>query len=316
MKLIIQIPCFNEEKTLPLVFKNMPKKIKGVDTIEYQIIDDGSTDNTVKIAKKLGVKHIISYRGKNRRWLGRAFKLGLENAMAKGADILVNTDGDNQYPSEKIPDLVKPIIEGRAEIVIGDRQTSEIDEFSKTKKFLQKVGSKLSQSASGEKVNDAVSGFRAYSREAMQKINVLTNYTYTVDTVIQANKKGLDIEWIPIKVNKKTRKSRLITDNFTKVRKSGLNILRMFAIYEPFKTFLFISIPFIVIALLAIGRFVYLYTLGQGAGNIQSVVLGGVSLLVGVQLFSLGIIAELIAVNRKLTEDVNERLKVIEYEKQ
>ncbi len=315
MKLIIQIPCFNEEETLHLVFKNMPREIEGIDEIEYQIIDDGSTDKTIKIAKKLGVKYIVRYRGENRRWLGRAFKLGMDNALKNGADILVNTDGDNQYPSERIKDLVKPILEGKAEIVIGDRQTSKIKEFSILKKILQYFGTKVTQMASGSKVKDAVSGFRAYSREAMLKINVVTNYTYTVDTVVQASKKGLDIAWIPIDVNPKTRQSRLIKNLFTKVKKSGFNVLRMFAIYEPFKTFLYLSLVFFIVAVFAIGRFLYFFSLGQGDGHVQSIILGAVSFVVGVQLVSLGIIAELISVNRRLLEDTLERQKELQYSK-
>ncbi|MBN2100753.1 glycosyltransferase family 2 protein [Candidatus Dojkabacteria bacterium] len=312
MKLIIQVPCINEEETLPLVFKNMPKKIEGIDTIEYQIIDDGSTDNTVKVARELGVQHVVSFRGKNRRWLGRAFKLGVDNALRHGADILVNTDGDNQYPSEAIPDLVRPIVENRAEIVIGDRQTAKIDEFSPFKKVLQKFGSFVTQFLSGQKVPDAVSGFRAYSKEALQKINIITNYTYTVDTLMQANKKGIDIAWVKIKTNPKTRESRLIKNIWTKVKKSGSTILRMYAVYEPFKTFCVFSSGFFIAGLALLGRFLYYYLAGNGTGHVQSVIVGAVSLVIGVQIFVLGILAELLAVNRRLIEDMLERLKRIE----
>lgn len=315
MKLIIQIPCFNEEETLPLVFEKMPRKIQGIDEIEFQIIDDGSTDKTIEVAKKLGVKHIVTYKGRNRRWLGRAFKLGLDNALKNGADILVNTDGDNQYPSEKIPELIKPLLEGKAEIAIGDRRTSTISEFTPIKKFLQKLGTRTTQMAAGDEVRDAVSGFRAYTRTAMLKINIVTEYTYTVDTVIQASRKGLDIAWIPIKVNPKTRESRLIKSIFTKVKKSGMNIIRMFMIYEPFKTFLTISSFFFIIAFFFVGRFVFNYLTDNGAGNVQSVVIGASSFVAGVQIFSLGIIAELIGVNRKLVEDNLERTKEIQYSK-
>jgi glycosyltransferase involved in cell wall biosynthesis len=309
MKLIIQIPCYNEEETLPLVFEKMPTTIPGIDVIEYQIIDDGSSDRTVEIARQLGVHHIISYRGKNRRWLGRAFKLGIANALAQGADILVNTDGDNQYPSERIPDLVAPILAGKAEIVIGDRNTSSIAEFSLIKKFLQRLGSFTAQILSGSEVRDSVSGFRAYSKTAMLKINITTNYTYTIDTLMQANKKGLDIVWLPIKVNAKTRDSRLITSILSKVRKSGTNIVRMFIIYEPVKTFLGLSWIFFIVGFILIGRFLYFYFQGNGDGFIQSVVIGGISILVGFQLVSLSIIAELLSVNRKLIEDVLEKVK-------
>lgn len=309
MKLIIQIPCFNEEETLPLVFKKMPKKIDGIDEIEYQIIDDGSTDKTVEVAKKLGIHHIVSYRGSNRRWLGRAFKLGMDNALRNGADILVNTDGDNQYPSERIGDLVKPILDGEAEVVIGDRQTKKIAEFSPIKKLLQRLGSFTTQLLSGGQVNDAVSGFRAYSKTAMEKINITTNYTYTVDTLMQAHKKGLDIYWLPISVNKKTRESRLIKNLWSKVRKSGSTILRVFTIYEPFKTFLMISSVFFLVSFVLLGRFAVLYLQGNGDGNIQSVVIGAVAFVVGMQIVTLGIIGELISVNRRLIEDILERLK-------
>jgi len=299
----------NEEETLPLVFKNMPKKIEGIDIIEFQIIDDGSTDKTAEIAKKLGVHHIVTYRGKNRRWLGRAFKLGIDNALKQGADIIVNTDGDNQYPSERIPDLVKPILDGETEIVIGDRQTQKVKEFSMIKKLLQKLGSLVTQLMSGQKVPDAVSGFRAYSKEALYKINVITDYTYTVDTIMQAYKKGVDIAWVKIKTNPKTRDSRLIKNLWSKVKKSGGTILRMYAVYEPFKTFLMIASLFSIIGAVLIGRFLYYYLQGDGAGHIQSVVIGGVSFVIAVQMFALGIVADLLAVNRRLMEDILERVK-------
>lgn len=316
MKLIIQIPCFNEEDTLPFVFEKMPKHIEGIDEIEYQIIDDGSTDRTVEIAKSLGVQHVVTYRGKNRRWLGRAFKLGIDNALKNGADILVNTDGDNQYPSEMIPELIKPILENKAEIVIGDRQTDTIEEFSPFKKFLQKLGSFVTQVAAGGNVPDAVSGFRAYSKEAMEKINIMTNYTYTVDTVMQSNKKGLDIAWVKINVNPKTRESRLIKNLWSKVKKSGGAILRMYTIYEPFKTFSYFAILFFVISLFFIGRYTYFYILENDfSGHIQSLVTGGLTFVIGVQFIALGVLADLLAVNRRLIEDALERLKKIQYGK-
>ncbi len=311
MKVIVQIPCINEEETLPLVFEKMPESISGVDELEFQIIDDGCTDNTVEVAKKLGVKHILTAcsTGKNRKWLGRAFKMGMDNALAQDADILVNTDGDNQYPSERIPDLIRPIMEGKADIVIGDRQTQNIDEFSKFKKFLQKFGSWVTRKLSGSNVRDAVSGFRAYSRKAMKKINIVTNYTYTVDTIMQAEKKGLDIQWIKIQVNKKTRESRLIKNLWSKVKKSGSTIIRMYVIYEPFKTFTIIASLFALIGVALLGRYGYFYIIGETEGHIQSIVIGGVSMILAVQLFALGVIADLMAVNRRLIEDALERLK-------
>lgn len=316
MKLIIQIPCMNEEKTLPLVFKKIPKKIPGIDIIEYQIIDDGSTDKTIEVAKKLGVHHIVTYRGKNRRWLGRAFKMGMDNALKNGADILVNTDGDNQYPSEMIGELIKPILQNKAEIVIGDRQTQKIDEFSTIKKFLQKFGSFVTQLAAGGQVSDAVSGFRAYSKEAMLKINIMTNFTYTVDTIMQSNKKGLDIAWVKIKVNKKTRDSRLIKSLWSKVKKSGGAIVRMYTIYEPFKTFSYVSMLFGALSLFFIGRYGYFFVLeGDTSGHLQSLIAGGLLFVIAVQFVALGVLADLLSVNRRLLEDLEERVKKIQYKK-
>jgi len=316
MKLIIQIPCFNEEETLPLVFKKMPKKIPGVDKIEYQIIDDGSSDRTVEVAKRLGVHYIVAYRGKNRRWLGRAFRMGVDNALKNGADILVNTDGDNQYPSEMIPELIKPILENKAEIAIGDRQTQKIDEFSPIKKLLQRFGTRVTQIASGGNVQDAVSGFRAYSRTAMEKINVVTNYTYTVDTIMQANKKGLDIAWVKINVNKKTRDSRLIKNLWSKVKKSGSTIVRGYVIYEPLKTFTYFSSVFFLIGIIFWGRYTYFYAIGERTGHLQSLIAGGMLFMMGIQLFALGLLADLLSVNRRLIEDLEERMKRVQYGKE
>lgn len=314
MKLIIQIPCFNEETTLPSVFEGMPRTIPGVDTIEYQIIDDGSTDRTVEVARSLGVHHIVSAGRVNRRWLGRAFRLGVDNALRHGADIVVNTDGDNQYPSRLIESLVRPIVEGRADIVIGDRSPGTVQEFSWIKQRLQVFGSRVIQFLTGSEVRDAVSGFRAYSREALLKIHVLTNYTYTVDTLIQANKKGLDIEWVPITTNPKTRESRLIKSLFSKVRKSGATIVRLVTLYDPFRTFLWFALVFAAPGLFLLARFFYFYILleGRGTGLVQSVVVGGVLLVIAVQMFVLGILADLLSANRTLIEDLLGRMRRLE----
>jgi glycosyltransferase involved in cell wall biosynthesis len=317
VKLIIQIPCFNEEKTLPLVFEGMPKEIPGIDVIEYQIIDDGSTDNTVKVARSLGVHHIVSAGRINRRWLGRAFRAGIDHALKHGADIVVNTDGDNQYPSRYIADLVRPIVEGRADIAIGDRAPGKVKEFSWIKQRLQVLGSGVIQSLTGLPVKDAVSGFRAYSRDALLKIHVLTNYTYTVDTLIQSHQKGLDIEWVPISVNAKTRESRLITSLSAKVRKSGGTILRMVTLYRPFRTFMLFSGLFLLPGVFLLARFFYYYIVrgGQGTGLIQSVVIGGVCIMVAVQMFVLGILADLLSANRTLIEDLLVRMRKLELPK-
>lgn len=314
MKLIIQIPCFNEEKTLPSVFEGMPRSIRGIDTIEYQIIDDGSTDRTVQVAQALGVHHVVTAGRRNRRWLGRAFRLGVDNALAHGADIVVNTDGDNQYPSHLIDSLVRPILEGRADIVIGDRAPGKVKEFSWLKRKLQVFGSGVIQFLTGSEVRDAVSGFRAYSREALLKIHVLTNYTYTVDTLIQAHKKGLDIEWVPITTNPKTRESRLIKSLFSKVRKSGATIVRLVTLYDPFRTFLWFSLVFAIPGLFLLARFFFFYIVlsGVGTGLVQSVVVGGVLLVIAVQMFVLGILADLLSANRTLIEDLLGRIRKLE----
>lgn len=311
MKLVIQIPCFNEEKTLPAVMESMPKTVEGVDQVEYQIIDDGSTDRTIEVARELGIQHIIRVPGKNRRWLGRAFRLGVDAALKRGADIIVNTDGDNQYPASRIADLVQPILSGQADICIGDRRPGEFHEFSWLKRKLQSLGNLVVSWVAGEKVYDAVSGFRAYSRRAALRIHVMTNFTYTVDTLIQAYKKGLDVVWIPITPNPKTRDSRLIKNIWSKVAKSGATILRVTVAYEPFKLFLALSIFFSVPGAFYILRFLYIYVFqrSEAAGHIQSVVLGGVCLVIAIQMLAVGILAELLTVNRQLNEEILSRMK-------
>lgn len=314
MKLIIQIPCYNEEETLPLVFEKMPQTVEGIDTVEFLVIDDASTDRTVDVARSLGVHHIVRIRGENRRWLGRAFKVGIDHALELGADIVVNTDGDNQYPAERIPDLVAPILNGTSHIVIGDRKPGALREFSGTKRFLQRLGNRLVSFCVHVPVPDAVSGFRAYSREALLKIHVVTHYTYTVDTLIQAYNKGIPVAWIPIEPNEKTRESRLIPSLFSKVRKSGVNILRMTTIYSPFKTFLVFAVLFAVPGLLAIGRFLFFFFFvpERATGLIQSVVLGGVCLLIAVQMIVLGLLGDLLSVNRTLVEEALSRIRSLE----
>ena len=314
MKVIVQIPCFNEANTLPLVFEQMPKTIPGVDVLEFQIIDDGSTDNTVEVARQLGVHHVVTVSKTNRRWLGRAFRIGIDHALKQGADIVVNTDGDNQYPSEFIPQLIRPIVEQKVDIVIGDRDPGANREFSTVKRLLQRLGSSTVAFFTGADIPDAVSGFRAYSREALLRLHVITNYTYTVDTLIQATKKGLDIAWVPIPTNSKTRDSRLITSLATKVRKSGGTILRLATVYEPFKLFAILSLVFFTPAILLMFRFALLFILGDGAGHIQSLVFAGAMLVIGSLMIVLGVLADLLAVNRSLIEDLLTRIRRLESE--
>ena len=314
MKLIIQIPCFNEAQTLPLVLRELPEQLPGISEIEYQIIDDCSTDGTADIARQLGVHHIVTMRGKNRRWLGRAFKEGIDNALTHGADIVVNTDGDNQYPSQSIAALVAPIVNGTADIVIGDRHPGTVTEFSPLKRKLQWLGNRVLETLTGAPGRDAVSGFRAYSRSALLRLHVFTKYTYTVDTLIQAHKKGIDVVWIPIVPNAKTRESRLITSLAEKVRKSGTTIVRLATVYQPFKVFAALSALFAIPAAVLLLRFGYFYFFvpGEGRGHIQSVIAGGVLLIIAVQIFVLGIIGDLLAVNRMLIEETLTRVRKLE----
>jgi glycosyltransferase involved in cell wall biosynthesis len=317
MKLIIQIPCFNEAETLPAVFENMPKHIPGVDTIEYQIIDDGCTDNTVEVAKALGVHHIVTVRAKNRRWLGRAFRMGVDNALKNGADILVNTDGDNQYPSSLIKELVTPLVFDKYDICIGDRSPGSFKEFSPIKRMFQRLGSNTIQWITGVETRDAVSGFRAYTKEALLRINIITNYTYTVDTLMQAHKKGFDIAWIPVPPNAKTRESRLISSIPKKIFQSGFTILRFAVVYEPFKTLCLLSSLLFIPSIILFARFFYFYFFipPESAGHIQSLVVAGACLVVAALLFVFGIIGDLLSVNRMFVEDLLTRIRRLEVSK-
>lgn len=314
MKLIIQIPCFNEERTLAQVFEKMPKEIEGIDELEFQIIDDCSTDQTVKIARDLGIHHIVQIKGRNRKWLGRAFQMGVESALNNGADILVNTDGDNQYPSERIPDLIKPILEEKADIVIGDRNPTAITEFSPVKRFLQGLGSKTVEFVTKETVKDAVSGFRAYSKESLLEINIITNYTYTVDTLVQALKKGLVVDWLPIQTNPKTRESRLISSTFSKIRKSGSTILRLSTIYQPFKTYACLSALFLLPGFFLLLRYLYFFFFIEGgsSGHLQSIIAGCILIVIGFMLIMMGILGDLLSANRQLTDRLLTRLRKLE----
>lgn len=314
MKLIIQIPCYNEESTLPLTIAEIPRQIEGVSVIELLIIDDGSTDNTVTVARHHGVHHIVRHVGN--KGLARAFQTGLDACLKLGADIIVNTDGDNQYPGQQIPALIAPILHGQADMVIGDRQIQAIRHFSATKKFLQHLGSMAVRAVSSTTVPDAPSGFRALSREAALRLNVLTQYTYTLETIVQAGKKNLTIAYVPVVTGEKTRESRLMDNMWGYVRRSGATILRLYALYEPLKTFFYVSLPFLFIGSGAILRFLYYYAIDQaGIGRyVQSIIIGSTLLILGFLIFMFGMLADLVALNRRLLEENMYHLKLLRIE--
>ena len=307
MKLVIQIPCLNEEKTLPITINALPKHIDGIDELEILIIDDGSTDKTVEVAKNLGIKNVVSL---NKNYgLARAFSVGLNKSLEAGADIIVNTDADNQYCADDIEKLIKPILEKNADMVIGERPISEIEHFSPIKKFLQKLGSKVMSLVAGVKINDAPSGFRAFSADAAKIINVFDNYTYTLETIIQANAKGLIISNIPIRVNKEERKSRLISNMFIYIMRSIFTMIRMFIVYRPFRFFIIFACIFLLIGLIIGARFLYFYFNGSGAGHIQSLILSSILILTGVQTAIIAVLSDLLSINRKLLESIQMHLK-------
>ena len=310
MKLIVQIPCFNEEHTLPQTLADIPREIEGVDEVEILIVDDGSSDRTVKIAHELGVDHVVLH--KSNKGLARAFRSGLGAALAAGADIVVNTDGDNQYAGADIPKLIAPILEGRAEIVVGDRQTSKVPHFSPLKKALQALGSAVVRALSNTDVPDAVSGFRALSREAALNINIVSSFSYTIEMLIQAGRKGMAVASVPIATNAKTRESRLFKSIPGFISRSVSTMLRMYTMYQPMRAFFYIGLTLTGLGLLPILRFLYLYAVDGGAGHIQSLILGGVLVVIGLTTFLIGLLADLISFNRQLIELTLEKVRRLE----
>lgn len=307
MKLVVIIPCLNEEHTLPLVLKTIPKKITGISEIEVVIVDDGSTDKTIQVAKKHKVRNFVFH--KRILGLARSHADGLEKALSIGADIIVNTDGDNQYPQADIPKLIVPILSGKADLVIGNRQTDKINHFSGIKKVLQKIGSASVRFFSGSDVADAVSGFRAYSRVAALKLNLFTNYTYTIEGIIQLAKKNLRIVSVDIITNPKTRESRLIKSISAYLKKSLATTLRLLVIYEPLKVFLVVGAMIMLPGIVAILRFTLFSLAGNSSGHLQSLILGSVLIFMGMQTIVMSILADLIGTNRKLEEEVLYRMK-------
>lgn len=310
MKLIIQIPCYNEEKTLPVTLADLPRTIPGIDAIEYLIINDGSTDRTVEIAREHGVHHVVNLT-KN-KGLAKGFMAGIDACLRLGADIIVNTDADNQYSGHDIAALVKPILDGQAEMVIGDRQTNEIAHFSWFKKRLQNWGSWVVRQVSGTRVPDATSGFRALSRETALQMNVVSAFTYTLETIIQAGKKNVAITHVPVGTNGKLRESRLFKGNWSYIKRSVGTIARIYTMYEPLKMFSYLGGALFGAGVLIGLRFIYFYITQGGAGHIQSLILAAVLLILGFQVFMLGLVADIIGSNRQLIENALYRLKKME----
>lgn len=312
MKLIIQIPCLNEEKTLPATLKDLPKKIEGIDVIETLVIDDGSTDKTLDIARQQNVDHILQLT--NNKGLAKAFIYGVNHALKLGADIIVNTDADNQYCAADIPELIRPILEGKADLVVGDRQVETIRHFSPLKILLQKFGSWVVRQLSGTQIPDATSGFRAYSKEAALQLNVISDFTYTVETIISAGKKNLAIAHVPVRTNKKTRESRLFPNIRTYLQRTLVTIIKVYSMYKPLKVFTLAGGSAFIVGF-AIGcRYLYFFFQGRTEGHIQSLILSAILLIVGFQIIMMGIAAELISVNRQLLEDIQVRVKKGELE--
>lgn len=311
MKLIIQIPCLNEEETLEIALNDLPRHIDGIDEIEYLIINDGSTDRTVEVAKNWGVHHVVSFT-KN-KGLAKGFMAGIDACLRNGADIIVNTDADNQYCGADIEKLVRPILNHEADVVIGERPIDETEHFSALKKKLQHLGSYVVRKASRTEIPDAPSGFRAFSREAAMHLNVINNYTYTLETIVQAGRNNIAITSVPIRTNPELRKSRLFHSMFGYVKRSMLTIIRAYMMYRPLTFFTVVgAIPFLVG--LGIGiRFLVFFIQGNGLGHIQSLIFASTLMLLGFMTFIVGLQADVISANRKILEDIQYRIRRMEY---
>lgn len=307
MKLIIQISCFNEEETLPETLNALPRRLEGIDEIEVLIINDGSSDKTAEVAAENGANHIVNF--KRNQGLARSFMAGIQEGLKLGADIIVNTDADNQYEAGDIPKLIRPILDGKADMVIGARPISRIKHFSVLKKIMQKIGSWLVRRASRTNVLDAPSGFRAISRNSALKLNVFNNFTYTHETIIQAGQKNMVITSVPVRVNKTTRPSRLFKSIPSYITRSMIAILRMVVVYRPFRFFLTLGLIFFLAGFIFAARYLYFMLTGAGAGHVQSVILAGVLIGISFQMVLVAFIADLLGVNRKLLEEIQYRLR-------
>ena len=310
MKLIIQIPCWDEEEQLPATLADLPREVPGVDSVEWLVVDDGSTDRTVEVAREHGVDHIV--RLTNNKGLAAAFQAGLDAALKLGADIVVNTDADNQYNGHDIPKLIAPILAGDADMVVGARPIANIEHFSPVKKRLQRLGSAVVRRASETSVEDTTSGFRAYNREAALQLTVVSKFTYTLESIIQAGKMTVAIDSVPIGTNPKTRESRLFPSMWAYVRRNTVSIFRVYALYEPLRVFTTAAGIVGLAALVIWIRFFIHYVQGNGAGHVQSLILGAVLFIAAVQLAALGVIGDILAGSRVLSQRILERVRRVE----
>lgn len=313
MKLLIQIPCYNEAETLEITLDALPKQIEGIDEIEYLIIDDGCSDNTVEVARNWGVHHIVRFT--RNKGLAKGFMAGLDACLRNGADIIVNTDADNQYCADDIPKLIRPILEHKADIVIGERPIDETEHFSWIKKKLQHMGSWVVRKASHTDIPDAPSGFRAFSREAAMRINVINDYTYTLETIVQAGRNNMAIVSVPIRTNPELRKSRLFHSMYGYIKKSVLTIFRALMMYKPLYCFTLVAaVPSAIGFLIGI-RFMIYYFTGRGSGHTQSLMLACTLLIIGFITFVIGMLADVISANRKILEETEYLVRKINYSK-
>lgn len=312
MKLIIQIPCYNEAETLEIALNDLPKHIDEIDEIEYLIINDGSKDNTVEVARKWGVHYVVNFR--RNKGLAKGFMAGLDACLRNGADIIVNTDADNQYCGDDIEKLVRPILEGKTDIVIGERPIDQTEHFSLMKKKLQHFGSWVVRKASKSDIPDAPSGFRAYSREAAMRLNVTNEYTYTLETIVQAGREKIAMESVPIRTNAELRPSRLFSSMMGYVKKSMVTIIRAFMMYKPLKFFSILGlIPFLIGAGIGI-RYIVFLCMGEAGGHIQSLILACILILMGFMTIIIGLQADIIAANRKIMEDIQYHVRKLDYD--
>ena len=310
MKLIVQIPCFNEQEQLPATLADLPREVPGIDEVEWLVIDDGSTDRTVDVARENGVHHIV--RLTNNKGLAAAFQAGLDACLKLGADIVVNTDADNQYHGHDVPKLVDPILRGEADMVIGDREVQRIEHFSPLKKRLQRLGSAVVRRASNTDVPDTTSGFRAYNREAALQMQVVSKFTYTLESIIQAGKMLVAVDHVPVRTNEKTRASRLFPSMAAYVRRNTVSIFRVYTLYEPLRVFLVVAGLVALVGVVIWVRFLWFFFSGEGEGHIQSLILGSTLFIVSVQLAALGVLGDILAGSRVLQQRILERVRRVE----